>query len=162
MKKEKAIFAGGCFWGVEHLLKTLPGVLETTVGYTGGNFENPSYEDVCQGNTGHAEAVEVSYDPSLIDFETLAKFFLEIHDPSQYHRQGPDVGEQYRSAIFYFDEKQKESAVKLKRILESTGMRVTTEIAPANKFYPAEDYHQDYYDKTGRVPYCHIHTKRFG
>lgn len=158
---EKAYFAGGCFWGVEHLLKETDGVLSTTVGYMGGNTSNPTYQDVSHKNTGHAEAVEVVFDPTKTNYETLARLFFEIHDPTQKNRQGPDVGEQYRSAIFYVDDQQKQIADKLIGILEGKGYDVATQLVTAGNFWPAEDYHQDYYDKTGKEPYCHIYQKRF-
>ena len=159
--RETAIFAGGCFWGVEHLLKDEKGVLETTVGYTGGHKPNPTYEDVCYRNTGHAEAVEVVFDPSLIDFETLCRLFFEIHDPTQVDRQGPDVGDQYRSAVFYTNEEQKVITEKLIAELEAKGYKVATEVKAAKRFWDAEEYHQDYYDKTKKAPYCHRRVSRF-
>jgi peptide methionine sulfoxide reductase msrA/msrB len=158
---EKAIFAAGCFWGVEYHFKKTKGVLSTSVGYTGGKTENPSYKEVCSGLSGHAEAIEVVYDPEKTDFETLAKLFFEIHDPTQLNRQGPDIGEQYRSAIFYVNMEQKEIAESLKTVLYKKGLDVETEVVQAGGFYEAEDYHQDYYQKTGKQPYCHIYTKRF-
>ncbi|KLO24185.1 bifunctional methionine sulfoxide reductase B/A protein [Marinitoga sp. 1197] len=153
-KVDKIYFAAGCFWGVEHLFKKLNGVLETNVGYMGGNYENPTYEDVCTGRTGHAETVEIIFDKDLISEKDLIKYFFEIHDFTEYNRQGPDIGTQYRSVIFYTNENQKKIAEELKKTL-SEKFTVATSIEPAKEFYLAEDYHQDYYDKTGKQPYCH-------
>lgn len=159
--KEKAYFAGGCFWGVEYLLNKQKGVIRTSVGYSGGSKVNPSYYEVAAGTTQHAETVEVVFDPSIISYEELAKLFFEIHDPTQDDRQGPDVGTQYRSAIFYKNQQQKEIAGNLIKILKEKGYDVQTQLIPFTYFYDAEDYHQDYYDKKGTLPYCHRYTKRF-
>ena len=160
-KGARAIFAGGCFWGMEYHFQKAPGVVSTTVGYTAGNLDNPTYKQVCADETGHAEAIEVVYDPNKTDYEKLAKLFFEIHDFTQLNRQGPDVGSQYRSGIYYLDEKQKEIAEGLVEILKQKGYEVKTEIEPAGKFWPAEDYHQEYYGKNGKTPYCHIYGKIF-
>ncbi len=158
---QKAIFAGGCFWGVEYHFKKVKGVLSVTSGYTGGVIDNPSYKQVCTGKTGHAEAVEVEFDAAQVSYEILAKLFFEIHDPTQRNRQGPDIGTQYRSAIFYTDEEQKRVAEKLIDELRSKGFQVVTSVEKAGIFWYAEEYHQDYYQKTGHQPYCHIYQKRF-
>lgn len=156
-----AIFAGGCFWGVEHHFEQVKGVQSAVSGYIGGAAQNPTYREVCSGGTGHAEAVEVRYDPAVVDYETLARLFFEIHDPTQVNRQGPDVGSQYRSAVFYADEAQRAVALKLIAELKQKGYAVATTVEPAGTFWKAEEYHQDYYEKTGHEPYCHIRTKRF-
>ncbi len=158
---ERAYFAGGCFWGVEYYFKNEPGVLSTKVGYMGGQKKSPTYEEVCSGTTGHAETLEVVYDPSKTTYEKLAGLFFQIHDPTQKNRQGPDIGDQYRSAVFYVNNEQKQSAEGLIRILKENGYDVVTELAAADTFWVAETYHQDYYTKTGHKPYCHIFTKRF-
>ena len=157
----RAIFASGCFWGTEYYMQRAPGVLQTTVGYIGGNKPKPVYDDVCNSDTGHAEAVEVLFDPKKTDFEKLAMLFFETHDPSQLNRQGPDIGSQYRSAIFYIDEKQKKVAEKLIGILKNKGIDVVTEVTKAGFFWDAEDYHQDYYTHKGTTPYCHFYRKKF-
>ncbi len=157
----RAYFAGGCFWGVEYYMEQIPGVLEVTSGYMGGHLENPTYEDVCKGNTGHVETVEVLYNKNVTDYEELAKEFFEIHDPTQKDRQGPDIGNQYRSVVYYADEKEKITALRLIEQLKSNGYDAVTELIPVNTFYCAEDYHQNYYRKTGKTPYCHSKTKRF-
>lgn len=159
--EKRAIFAGGCFWGVEHYLEQEPGVLSATSGYIGGQTERPSYQDVCYENTGHAEAVEVVYDASKVSYETLARLFFEIHDPTQVDRQGPDIGDQYRSAVFYADEEQRAIAEKLIGLLKAKGLNVATEVVPAGTFWPAEAYHQNYYQGNGKQPYCHKRTQRF-
>lgn len=160
-KTETAIFAGGCFWGVEHLLKRVTGVISVESGYIGGKTSNPTYEEVCSHTTGHAEAVRVVFDPSKVTYEVLAKRFFEIHDPEQVNRQGPDVGDQYRSEVFYTNEKQKEEALKLIEILKNKGYKVSTKVTKAGTFWEAEAYHQDYYERKGTQPYCHSYTKRF-
>ncbi|GAB4317976.1 MAG: bifunctional methionine sulfoxide reductase B/A protein [Bacteroidales bacterium] len=157
----EAIFAGGCFWGVEYYMQKEPGVLSVVSGYTGGQKENPTYEEVCSGTTGHFEAVKITYDPAKTNFEKLARLFFEIHDPTQKNGQGPDIGEQYLSALFYQNQAQKEIAEKLVKILKEKGYDVATQILPATTFYEAEDYHQDYYERKGSLPYCHGYTKRF-
>ena len=152
VKYEKATFAAGCFWGVEEIFRSKKGVISTRVGYTGGKTQNPSYEQVCSDKTGHAEAVEITYDPKKVSYEELLDIFWNIHDPSTLNRQGLDIGSQYRSAIFYHDEKQKESALKSKKDLEKNGKykkKITTEIVPADEFYEAEQYHQKYLMKKG-------------
>lgn len=158
---DTAIFAGGCFWGVEHYLQKAPGVNSVVSGYIGGDVDNPTYEEICSGKTGHYEAVEVTFDPSRISFEALAKLFFEIHDPTQWNHQGPDWGEQYRSAVFFRNDQQKEITEKLIGILKGKGYKVVTEVKPATKFWEAESYHQDYYERKGSTPYCHGYTKRF-
>lgn len=150
-----AIFAGGCFWGVEHLMKQAGGVKFTQVGYTGGDLANPDYKTVCSGVTGHLEAIKIEFDPQITSFETLAKLFFEIHDFSQENGQGPDIGEQYLSAVFYLNNNQKAVAENLIEKLRSMGHKVATRLLAATEFWPAEDYHQNYYDKTGKHPYCH-------
>ncbi len=155
---EKASFAAGCFWGVEAALQQVPGVVSTTVGYAGGRTKNPTYRDVCSGTTGHAETVLVEYDPSRVSYEQLLDVFWENHDPTQLDRQGPDVGEQYRSAIFFHTPAQEAAARAAKERLERSGRYrrpIVTEITPAPEFWPAEDYHQKYLEKRGLV-HCTI------
>ncbi len=158
---ETAVFASGCFWGTEYFMAKAEGVLGTTVGYIGGDVEAPSYEQVCTGLTGHAEAVEVVFDTSITSYETLARLFFETHDPTQVGRQGPDVGSQYRSAIFFNSPGQEEVARRLVDELEAKGLRVATQVVAADKFWPAEEYHQNYYDRKDKQPYCHAYVRRF-
>jgi peptide-methionine (S)-S-oxide reductase len=155
--KEKATFAAGCFWGVEELFRTTPGVLSTSVGYTGGDMANPSYEAVCTDATGHAEAVQMEFDPSKVSYEKLLELFFENHNPTTVNRQGPDFGSQYRSAVFYHSPAQKASAEKAKADLDASGKwksPIVTQVVPATTFYPAEEYHQKYLMKRGQNV-CH-------
>jgi len=149
---EIAIFAAGCFWGVQKKFDLTSGVLETNVGYTGGHLDNPSYEDVCFQDTGHAEAIEIKYDPKIISYKELLDIFWKMHNPTTLNRQGPDIGEQYRSVIFYVDENQKKFAEESKKIMNEKifGNKIVTEITQASKFYAAEDYHQKYLKKLGK------------
>ena len=157
---EVAVLAGGCFWGVEDGLSKLPGVLDVRSGYTGGHTDRPSYEDVCRGDTGHAEAVLVRFDPSKVSYEAIVRRFFEIHDPTQLNRQGPDIGSQYRSAVFWLDDAQKKTAQKLMDELRSLGYNVVTLLEPAGPFYEAEAWHQDFAARTGRGA-CHLPVPRF-
>ena len=157
-KYEHATFAAGCFWGVESIFKQVKGVFETTVGYTGGTYTNPTYRDVCTGITGHAEAVMVKYNPTIVSYEELLTIFWRAHNPTTPNRQGPDAGTQYRSAIFYNDEAQRKAAEKSKEDFDRSGVysnKAVTQIVPALTFYDAEDYHQDYFEKHGGRS-CHI------
>lgn len=155
----KATFAAGCFWGVEEVFRLTPGVTSTMVGYTGGTTENATYKQVCSGQTGHAEAVEVEYDPAKVSYDELLNVFWQNHDPTTLNRQGPDFGTQYRSAIYYHDDAQKQAAEASKAALDQSGRLrrpVVTEITPASAFYRAEEYHQQYIAKGGRSG-CSIH-----
>ena len=148
----KATFGAGCFWGVEATFRKLVGVRSAVVGYSGGSFENPTYEDVCSGKTGHAEVVQLEYDPPKVSYEDLLDVFWNCHDPTTVNRQGPDIGTQYRSAIFFHDADQESAAITSKQKLQSSGRYpspIVTEITPAEAFYPAEDYHQRYLEKRG-------------
>lgn len=158
---EEIIVAGGCFWGVEYYLQQRPGVLLTEVGYIGGNVSEPCYEQICQGNTGHYEAVRVVFSPNKTTLLDVLKGFFEIHDPTQQDGQGPDIGHQYQSAIFYYATEQKETANQLIQQLTNKGLQVATKLLPACPFWPAEDYHQAYYQVKGQQPYCHRPVKRF-
>jgi peptide-methionine (S)-S-oxide reductase len=154
----KATFAAGCFWGVEDAFRRVPGVKSTTVGYTGGTTKNPSYKEVCTGRTGHAEAVEIDYDPAQVTYKHLLGIFWESHDPTTLNRQGPDTGTQYRSAIFYHDKAQEQSASASKALLEKSGVfkrPIVTQIQPADEFFRAEEYHQQYFEKNG-MKSCHL------
>jgi len=160
-KIETAIFASGCFWGTEYWLQKQKGVISTDVGYIGGHKDNPTYEQICSHETGHAEAVRVVYNPEEVSFETVAKLFFETHNPTQVNRQGPDIGDQYRSEIFYINDAQKAVAEKLIKQLEDKDLKVATKLSKAGKFWLAEDYHQDYYKHKGSKPYCHFYSKKF-
>jgi peptide-methionine (S)-S-oxide reductase len=155
---ETATFGAGCFWGVEATFRQTPGVVSTSVGYMGGTLDNPTYQDVCTDKTGHAEAVQVVYDPSKLSYDDLLKIFWQNHDPTTLNRQGPDIGTQYRSVIFYHTPEQEAAAKASKQALERTGAfkrPIVTEIVPASSFWRAEDYHQQYLEKRG-LAHCHI------
>ncbi len=158
---QKAWFASGCFWGTEYHFSKAKGVMETTVGFMGGHVDHPSYKQVCTGETGHLETTEIVFDLQQTSYEELVKLFFETHDFTQTNGQGPDIGSQYLSAIFYANEEQKAIAEKYIRILTEKGYKVATSLRPAEPFWPAEDYHQDYYDHKGTTPYCHIYRKIF-
>jgi peptide methionine sulfoxide reductase msrA/msrB len=160
-KMAYAYFAGGCFWGVEYLFESKEGVTSAVSGYMGGSTKDPTYDEVCSGGTGHLETVRVEYDPEKVSYEELARFFFEIHDPTQAGGQGPDIGSQYHSAVFYQTEEERETVEKLIGILKDKGYRVVTKVVPAGEFWKAEDYHQDYYERKGHRPYCHAYEKRF-
>lgn len=153
---ETATLAAGCFWGVEALFQDLDGVLSTQVGYTGGTTVNPVYQDVCAGQTGHAEAVQLTFNPDVIGYDAILTFFFRLHDPTTLNRQGPDVGTQYRSAIFYHTDAQQEAANAVKsKLVGQYKQPIVTDITPASIFYPAETYHQQYFKKRGIAPSCH-------
>jgi len=156
-----AVFAGGCFWGVEYYMQQAPGVVSVISGFTGGTVKDPTYKEVCTGTTGHAEAVKITYNVNKTDYETLTRLFLEIHDPTQMGHQGPDVGDQYRSEIFYENDEQKQIAEKCLNLLKEKGYKTVTRVTHASEFYQAEDYHQDYYFNNGKQPYCHSRVQRF-
>ncbi len=154
-------FAGGCFWGVEHFLEQLPGVIDVESGYMGGDVPSPSYEVVSHTDSGHVETVRVTYDPSKIDYRAVTKRFFEIHDPTEVNRQGPDIGKQYRSAVFVNGPEERKVVEALIGELQQNGYAVATAIEQAKTFWPAEDYHQNYYARTGKTPYCHAPVPRF-
>lgn len=160
-KHETAYFGGGCFWGMEYYFQQQPGVLQVVSGFMGGNDDHPSYQQVCTGETGHIEVIEVHFDPQKTNYEALCTLFFEIHDPSQANRQGPDVGSQYRSALFFTNEQQPQVALKLINRLKTKGLAITTQQKPASPFWPADEKHQNYYQKNGQQPYCHFPTPRF-
>jgi peptide-methionine (S)-S-oxide reductase len=156
MSYEKATFGAGCFWGVDYVYRRVPGVVDVEVGYSGGTTKNPSYEQVCSHTTGHAEVAQVTFDPERVSFDQLLEVFWAMHDPTQVNRQGPDVGDQYRSAVFTHSEDQREAAEASKARAQSKFSKpIATEIVPLTEFYPAEGYHQAYYEKNGHTPYCH-------
>ena len=156
MSNQTATFAAGCFWGVEYVFERVPGVVSTEVGYTGGHTDDPTYRDVCSHGTGHAEALRVEFDPAVVSYDQLLEVFWAMHDPTQVNRQGPDVGDQYRSAIFTHSAEQQQVAEASRDRAQTRFDRpIATEIAPAGPFWSAEDYHQRYYDKNGHEPYCH-------
>lgn len=161
MDTEEAIVAGGCFWGVEYFLRQIPGVVKVESGYTGGHTLDPNYDQICSGNTGHYEAVRVIYDPAKTDYHHVLKRFFEIHDPTQKTGQGPDLGQQYQSAVFYFNQEQQQEAESLIQVLSNRGYQVATRLIEAQPFWPAEGYHQDYYTKHHKAPYCHQPINRF-
>ncbi len=158
MATEKATFGAGCFWGVEAAFRQIPGVISTAVGYEGGEIKNPTYRDVCTDQTGHAEVVEVTFDPAKVSYNDMLKTFWENHDPTQFNRQGPDYGRQYRSAIFFHSPEQEAAARASKEALDKSGVfkrKIVTEISPAKEFWRAEEYHQQYLEKRGMAS-CHI------
>ena len=157
----KAYFAGGCFWGVEYYLEKLDGVKEVSSGFMGGHVKNPSYYEVIRSNTGHLEAVEVIYDKSKISYEKIARTFFEIHDPTQTNGQGPDIGEQYLSAVIVNDDNEKNTIKKLIALLNENGFDIATKILDKQEFYKADESHQNYYNKKGTKPYCHGYVKKF-
>lgn len=158
---EEAIFAAGCFWGPQKLFEEHEGVIKSEVGYSGGHVDYPSYEEVCRGNTGHLEVIRLVFDPQKITYEALVRDFFNMHNPEQADGQGPDRGSQYLSAVFYYDDLQKEVCESLITKLQDKGLKVATQLRPVTTFWPAEEYHQHYYQKNGKQPYCHIRTQRF-
>jgi len=162
MATSKATFGGGCFWCVEAAFEELKGVRAVTSGYAGGHTEDPTYREVCSGSTGHAEVVQIEYDPSVVSYEELLEVFFAVHDPTQLNRQGPDVGSQYRSIVLYHDDDQREMAESYVEALDEEGgyaSEVVTEVEPLETFYPAEEYHQDYFAKNPNDAYCRMHAQ---
>ncbi len=158
---QTAYFAGGCFWGTQYYFEKAKGVIDTKVGYMGGHTNNPTYEQVCSHTTGHYETIKVVFDTRITNYETMAKLFFDIHDPTQTDGQGPDIGQQYMSVVFYADSNQKQIAEKLIALLEVKGYRIATRLLPATTFWQAEEYHEHHYDREGTTPYCHKYTDRF-
>ena len=157
MSLDRATFGAGCFWGVEYVFRRVPGVVDAAVGYSGGRVEDPTYKQVCYNDTGHAEVTQITFDPERISYEQLLDVFWAMHDPTQVNRQGPDVGDQYRSVIFTHSEEQREAAeASRERAQQRFNKPIATQIVPLEKFYPGEDYHQAYYEKNGHEPYCHV------
>jgi peptide-methionine (S)-S-oxide reductase len=157
MRTETATFGAGCFWGVEYVFERVPGVLATEVGYAGGHTENPTYRDVCSHRTGHAEVLKVDFDPAVVSYDQLLEVFWAMHDPTQVNRQGPDVGDQYRSVVFTHSDAQQTAAEASRQTAQERFSRpIATQIEPAGPFYRAEEYHQHYYDRNGHEPYCHV------
>ena len=158
---ETAIFAGGCFWGVQYYFEKAKGVINTEVGYIGGHIDNPTYEQVCSHTSGHYEAIRVTYDPKVTNYEAMCKLFFNIHDPSQTDGQGPDIGEQYLSVVFYMNDSQKQIADKVMGMLRNKGYKLATQLKQASTFWVAEGYHQHHYDHEGTTPYCHHFQDKF-
>jgi peptide methionine sulfoxide reductase msrA/msrB len=158
---ETAIFAGGCFWGVQYFFEKAKGVVDTKVGYIGGHVDNPTYEDVCSHTSGHYEAIQVKYDNRVTNYEAMARLFFNIHDPTQTNGQGPDIGEQYMSVVFYADDSQKQIAQNLIAELKKKGYKIATQLKLATHFWPAEEYHEHHYDREGTTPYCHHFQDKF-
>jgi peptide-methionine (S)-S-oxide reductase len=157
MSEQQATFGAGCFWGVEYVFRRVPGVLDVRVGYSGGHTQNPTYQEVCSQTTGHAEVAQVSFDPDRVTYEQLLEVFWAMHDPTQVDRQGPDIGDQYRSVVFTHSDEQRTAAeASRERAQARSSQPIATQIEPLDTFYPAEDYHQLYYQKTGHEPYCHV------
>jgi peptide-methionine (S)-S-oxide reductase len=157
MDQQQATFGAGCFWGVEYVLRKVPGVLDVKVGYSGGTTPNPTYREVCSHTTGHAEVAQVTFDPARVSYDQLLEVFWALHDPTQVDRQGPDIGDQYRSVVFtHSPEQQAAAEASRDRAQMKLSKKIATQIEPLVVFYPGEDYHQAYYEKNGQTPYCHV------